>query len=436
MYRLIVLFCLFYSLTILSAAEEAGYLSSVSGKPSITCTRNKIQQELKVNDQILEGDTLRTVKGQKAIIKLTVYSDQPKVFMGPESEITFRAVQENPEKSSILMRIGKLFFKGAGDSHRGFRIETYNSVAGVEGTSFDIAYFTDKNLTTVNVYEGTVKLQKLSDGKVVSPILPGALPLILKEGESGQVEGVKMTKISGKMDPEAIKTGLSSWVMAEETNSGEKKHDLVTNGSFSVPLVFKTSEQFPIPVPVSVRVYINGAKTLNGQELVYNASENTRVVLENLEEDTYRLSLVCCGFTHETQLAVPLASGEEAFQINYRKNTVNMDIKGLNRHSSNGFDRIYKEEFVVSVNSVPVPVLNESDNVSQNPEAIRYTMTGKLYFYTPDEPEVYPVRLKFRYRGTRKIMKAVNEGVTIDGDSVEFLIRQDCSRYSGSFELK
>ena len=65
---------------------------------------------------------------------------------------------EPREKPSILLFFGKLFFKREQYDHKGYKIITSNCAAGVEGTVFETAYDLNLGMTTVSVFEGTVRL--------------------------------------------------------------------------------------------------------------------------------------------------------------------------------------------------------------------------------------------------------------------------------------
>jgi len=113
---------------------------------------------------------------------LTHYEDSPLVVLKRNTKIRLEK-REETDKGGIFAFFGKLFFKGDGRDHRGFNIVTSNAAFGCEGTEFDLGYDESEKSTTINLYEGRVKIE-FHQGP--------SEPLFVTGGETAGLEGEQM----------------------------------------------------------------------------------------------------------------------------------------------------------------------------------------------------------------------------------------------------
>jgi len=138
---------------------EAIIANNVGGKLIRTTRRGQTGEQLKKGDKVYWGDILLAGDGTMVKIILTDLDDQPAVvMMKAGTRIQFDKKTKN-KKGGILLFVNKLFFKGDGRDHNGFKVITSNDIAGVEGTMFEITYEPNSGKTTVSVFEGVVSMK-------------------------------------------------------------------------------------------------------------------------------------------------------------------------------------------------------------------------------------------------------------------------------------
>ena len=147
------------------AAQRAGYIMSVMGNKDGSVLR--LDDAKAVNGKKLEknavvyfGDILITKDVMVKII-LDHYEDNPLFVMKSNTKIQFE--KKKNKKGGVFSFFGKLFFKGNGKDHRGFRIITSNAIAGIEGTQLSVTNIGGK--TKVSVFEGKVYVEGRSAEK-------------------------------------------------------------------------------------------------------------------------------------------------------------------------------------------------------------------------------------------------------------------------------
>ncbi len=432
--KILLVFLMIFFIAGTCMAQDIGYILSKTGNGKISCNRNNKKIQLGLNDKVRFGDEIETDSDVKAEILLTVYDDRPQIIMKPKSKIKIK-VKNKPKKSSIFVRIGRLFFSGSGKSHHGFKIETYNSVAGIEGTKFEVEYLKDTKTTNLKVFEGKVKLQKKVKGKVISPILPGGKPLFLEAGEGASVKGFAMKKHYSVMKNKEIQTNILNWNQTAFDETTEDKENLVMDGEHKLNLRFLGKNLSRIPV--AVQVYLNGYRKLNGEEMIFKSSD-VRFVLKNLEEGDYTLKFVCCGYAFEKNVSIPIDNKLEEIKIEYALKTIKCGFKGIGILEQVELEKCYTKYSKVIINGIPVKLLNAKDNVSEIPEALRYTVTGRLYFYTPvnADSEIYPIPVIITYQGARELLSIWKDKKQISGNTIKFSIKENIDEYNGAFELK
>jgi len=109
---------------------------------------------LKPGDTIRMGHRLTTGVNEGATI--TLYDKLGIVQMKKYSQILIRNKTRKTKRSSIYLAFGRLL--SLFQQKTPYKVETYNSVAGVEGTEFETAYDAVTGKTTVTVWDGTVSL--------------------------------------------------------------------------------------------------------------------------------------------------------------------------------------------------------------------------------------------------------------------------------------
>ncbi len=162
---ILLLIVAFFSTNIFALQKAGNIMSIMGGKDGTverlakeSATKGKI---LKEDDIIYFGDILIT-KDVMVKIVLTHYDDKPMVVMKSGTKIRLEK-KKKYKKGGLFSFFGKLFFKGNGKDHRGFKIITSNAIAGIEGTKLSVVNNNGK--TRISVYEGLVSVKSSESSK-------------------------------------------------------------------------------------------------------------------------------------------------------------------------------------------------------------------------------------------------------------------------------
>ncbi|MFK5959108.1 MAG: DNRLRE domain-containing protein [Lutibacter sp.] len=161
--------------------KPLGYIMTIMGSENGTIERMKsvkdiTGEKLKKGDVIYENDILLS---RNVMVKVSMYyPDNPFVMMKYNTKIKFTKRAYN-KPGGIINFFGKLFFKGSGTDHRGFKIVTSNAITGCEGTEFETTYNPETGETSVSVFEGIVSFE-CNTGT--------AAPVYLKAGMSASMD--------------------------------------------------------------------------------------------------------------------------------------------------------------------------------------------------------------------------------------------------------
>lgn len=141
----------------------------------------KDNRTVKKGERVYFDHRLHNKSGKTVWITLSGVDDskRTKIAIKPNSIIVIKHKVHKTNKSGVMLVLGRLWtlFKGP---KKGFAVETYNSVSGVEGTAFETAYDPNSGKTTVTVYEGKVNFS-CKEGN--------ASPLILTKGLTASFDG-------------------------------------------------------------------------------------------------------------------------------------------------------------------------------------------------------------------------------------------------------
>jgi len=110
---------------------------------------------LKPGDRVSFDDMLRTNKDKDASIILDI--QQTRILVKKNSAIKILKKLPVSKRSGISLIAGRIWNLFSGKKNKnGYAVETFNSVAGVEGTEFEVAYDPASGTTSLSVKEGVV----------------------------------------------------------------------------------------------------------------------------------------------------------------------------------------------------------------------------------------------------------------------------------------
>ena len=107
---------------------------------------------------IMYGGGVYTTTGEQQAAIYLGGEGLASVMMRPNTTIIINSKLKDTKKSYLTLVVGRLWATFAPNKINGFAIETYNSIASVEGTSFEMTYDPMENHTSIVVHEGVVNL--------------------------------------------------------------------------------------------------------------------------------------------------------------------------------------------------------------------------------------------------------------------------------------
>jgi hypothetical protein len=167
------------------AATEAGKIVLVKGDVFILDAKNKSVvadptgkrgRSTQKGSPFFEGETIQTKDGAR--VKLLFNEGGNEIVLGSGTSLVIeRAGAKQPgtelnlKQGTVRSSVNKKYSGEGGDI---FEVKTPNSVAGVRGTIFNVAYDNKKNMTQVLTERGSVAVSSLTSGANAKPIMVNA----------------------------------------------------------------------------------------------------------------------------------------------------------------------------------------------------------------------------------------------------------------------
>ena len=111
------------------------------------------------NERVYFGHRLKNTSNETVWVTLSGSDDSKRTTFAlkPNTVIVIKKGKNNSNKSGVFLAMGRLFNLFTNKNTKGgYAVETYNSVSGVEGTTFENTYDEITGTTTLTVYEGEV----------------------------------------------------------------------------------------------------------------------------------------------------------------------------------------------------------------------------------------------------------------------------------------
>ncbi|MCK5685721.1 FecR domain-containing protein [bacterium] len=291
-------------------AEKAGVVNFISKNGTLYHYAKEDQsdiKELKVKDTV---HFEKKIKSEKAVAEIGLhYLDQKsKIVIQPNTEIKITRKINKKKASGIFLAAGRLWSLIRGKKTM-YKVETFNSAAGVEGTEFEMRVEDGK--TILFVFDGIVKLTAKPIKKIklliprfnIRKVKKGQIAIVhannkiemLKSGESTKYsdEFQKAEKLYQQFKS-SENTQLKKAAIEDKEIEEEISDDLETFGESTVRIKFSG-----VTVPFDIK--INDCSMLNGKKLVYQ--NNRPFMLEGLDEnEEYILTITASGISSDFTL--------------------------------------------------------------------------------------------------------------------------------------
>ncbi len=402
-------------------AQEAGKIMSILGSNdgSVQLLANEKAQSgkvLKEKDIIHFGDVL-IAKDVMVKIILTHYDDEPLVVMKPNTKIRLEK-KEKYKKGGIFAFFGKLFFKGNGTDHRGFKIVTSNAIAGIEGTEFELEYDPKKKKTVIKVIHGIIEallrkgfpgLKQTSSKKMLSA---GDTATITNKGF-----GAVFEKDRKKLNDAEIKGIRDEWAInAKAINEKEEiQENFKTDGNVRVLLKLVCEDENGVTslLPVKARILFENSWNLNGKKLKYT---KTGVWLYKLVDGaSYALSIRVNGVDYDVDIDIDKSRKEEI--IKYRVASIKLELPNDLVNSY----QIFKKDFLINIDGNKCVSSYRGLNIT-DPDVLYFDTKGRkvlISFYMPFVDYIEPVTMELEYTGSIDV-KEKKMRFIIDGEKNKY----------------
>ncbi len=156
-------------------------------------------------DSVSFGRNYKTQRGQTAKIKLNSDGIDTTIIIRPNTEIRIVKKFKKNKRSGIYLLFGRIWSLFKGKKKGKYAVETFNSVAAVEGTAFETAYDQATGKTTVSVSEGVVRFECKNGDDA---------PLMVKAGMQASLDkSCNLTTTT--IDPANIKSVVNTTVIPD-----------------------------------------------------------------------------------------------------------------------------------------------------------------------------------------------------------------------------
>jgi len=164
------------------AASEAGKIVLVKGDVFILGAKDKSVvadplgkrgRSTQKGSAFFEGETIQTKEGAR--VKLLFNEGGNEIVLGASTSLVVERAGASKSGTELSLKQGNLRSsvnkKYSGEGGDVFEVKTPNSVAGVRGTVFNVAYDSKKNMTQVFTERGSVAVTNIAAGIKAPPIL-------------------------------------------------------------------------------------------------------------------------------------------------------------------------------------------------------------------------------------------------------------------------
>ncbi|MCK5682981.1 FecR domain-containing protein, partial [bacterium] len=396
-----LLMVLFFSINIF-AAERAGYIMSVMGNKDGSVQRlddeNAVSGTSLIKKDVINFGDILLSKGVMVKIILDHYDDDPLIMMKSNTKIRIEKKGNKYKKGGITNFFGKLFFKGNGKDHRGFKIITSNAIAGVEGTEFEVEYNPDKKETIIRVFHGLIEailkkfLPGLNSGKRKQMLHAGDTATITSRGF-----GDILKKGPEKLNNIQIEERRNRWAVEEDVIDEEEiGENYETDGDLNVIIKFtchNIDDDGTYPMPLNANILFENCLKLNDRDLTYRGRGIRLTKLEHGASYNMKISSACYSYDY----VLDVDKSKKEVIIDYNAIALDIKIPGVVVNAAD----ILKKDFIVRINGKKMVPSYRGLNI-KDPNVLYFdTEHGKITIslYLPDLDYADPLTLNLEYIG-------------------------------------
>ncbi|NNE28675.1 MAG: FecR domain-containing protein [Saprospiraceae bacterium] len=147
--------------------NKEGKVLSINGPTFEGCytseSGNGPWKEVKVGDPVYIDRFYKTDKNTGAELRLPSPHSDTRIKLRRNTKIRIVKRIHKTKRSGVFLVVGRLMSLFGGDKSKGYAVETYNCIAAVEGTEFEVAYDSLLKQSTVSVSEGEVNVSCKND---------------------------------------------------------------------------------------------------------------------------------------------------------------------------------------------------------------------------------------------------------------------------------
>jgi hypothetical protein len=221
------------SLSQAASPPEAGKIVLVKGdvfilsaidKSVVADPSGKRGRSTQKGSAFFEGETIQTKDGAR--VKLLFFEGGNEVVLGSSTSLVVERAGASKSGTELSLNQGTVRSsvnrKYSGEGGDIFEVKTPNSVAGVRGTVFNVAYDSKKNTTQVFTERGSVAVTNVAAGAKGKPILVNAgMFSEVKKSETPSAPAAAPADLIESMSPESKEESSSSSSSSSSNSSSE-----------------------------------------------------------------------------------------------------------------------------------------------------------------------------------------------------------------------
>ncbi len=302
---------------------DAGIVVSVSEGKNLYMNKTKDGKRILLKEKMLVqlDHYIQTGKNTEAVIKLDYQGMNTTIKLRENSQIKIvNKINNNKKRNGVYLFFGRLFSHFQKKGKNSYAVETLNSVAGVEGTEFEVKYTMKSDQTILKVSSGKVRFTRkksfagIPQIKMVFPdqisvIEKGKSIKLFKTSTSDNFKKyqkfLNVSAVHGLPENKIVK--IEDQIESESVllNPDEKNEFLIDENnvvSLNLKLMCKhneNSEQYMLS-SAGAYVWLDDCNYYMGEKMLFERGRYKKII--KISRDIHNVTLLCGGYQFDTTI--------------------------------------------------------------------------------------------------------------------------------------
>jgi len=205
------------SLFTVNNSPEPEVISGNAGKVTSGSVFNEtLNKWLKSGDGVSFGDILSTSKDEE--VNITFDENNTSVVLHKNTKVKIKNNEPSKKKWGVSLIAGRLWNLFKSKKQNGYYVETFNSVAAVEGTEFEVTFDPDSGTTSLVVEEGVVNFSCKNSTEAPVKVTAGMTASIDKDCLVTPQDTISNSAFSLPFI-ETFDEGLEQWILENQNST-------------------------------------------------------------------------------------------------------------------------------------------------------------------------------------------------------------------------